>query len=177
MVEKVKYEIIKKINGIEIRKYPEIILAVVEGNNDNSEFGLLFDYISGNNQSQKKIEMTAPVITPENRPEKIKMTAPVITQSNYMAFVMPSAYNRQTIPMPVNPGVKIKVQAERTLAVLKFGGYTTKNKINANKEKLLKELKVQEIKTLGEPILMRYNSPFAPGFIRRNEIAVEVIYR
>ena len=177
MVEKVKYEIIKRIDDIEFRKYPEIILAVVEGNNDNSEFGLLFDYISGNNKSQEKIEMTAPVITPENRPEKIKMTAPVITQSNYMAFVMPSTYDKETIPIPVNPRVKIKVQTERTLAVLKFGGYATKNKINTNKEKLLKSLEVHEVKALGEPILMRYNSPFAPGFIRRNEIAVEVIYK
>jgi hypothetical protein len=177
MVEKVKYEIIKNINNIEIRKYPEIILAVVEGTNDNSEFSLLFDYISGNNKSQQKIEMTAPVITPENRPEKIKMTAPVITQSNYMAFVMPSVYKKNTIPIPANPRVKIKVQQERTLAVLKFGGYATKNKIGSKREILLKELKVKKIETLGEPILMRYNSPFAPGFIRKNEIAVEVVYK
>jgi hypothetical protein len=177
MVEKVKYEIITRINDIEFRKYPEIILAVVEGDNDNNEFSILFNYISGNNKTQKKIEMTAPVITHDNRPEKIKMTAPVITQSNYMAFVMPSAYNKDTIPIPVNPKVKIKVQPERTLAVFRFSGYSTKNKIDSNREKLLKELKAHDIKSVGEPILMRYNSPFAPGFIRRNEIAVEVLYK
>ena len=59
---------------------------------------------------------------------RIKMTAPVITQNNYMAFVMPSIYDRETVPMPVNPKVKIKVQPERYLAVLRFGGYSTKNK-------------------------------------------------
>ncbi len=172
MVEKVKYKIIKNINDIEIRKYPELILAVVEGNEENNEFGLLFNYISGNNKTQKKIDMTAPVITSE----KIKMTAPVITQKNYMAFVMPSIYTKDTIPTPLNPEIKIKIEPERILAVLRFSGYATKNKIERYKEKLIFELKSHNIKIKNDPILMRYNSPFAPGFIRRNEIAVEINY-
>ena len=40
MVEKVKYTIIKKLNKIEIRKYPEIILAIIENNDDNNTFSL-----------------------------------------------------------------------------------------------------------------------------------------
>ena len=62
MVEKVKYTIIKKLNKIEIRKYPEIILAIIENNDDNNAFGFLFRYISGYNKIREKIEMTAPVI-------------------------------------------------------------------------------------------------------------------
>ena len=173
MVEKVKYKIIEKINDIEIRKYPEIILAVVEDNNENNEFALLFNYISGNNKTQKKIDMTAPVITSE----KIKMTAPVITQKNYMAFIMPSIYNKDNIPTPLNPDVKIKSVPEKILAVIRFSGYATKNKIDKYQEKLINELKANNIKVKGDLILMRYNSPFAPGFIRRNEIGIEIIYK
>jgi len=30
------------------------------------------------------------------------------------------------------------------------------------------------IETVGEPVLMRYNAPWTPGFMRRNEIAIEI---
>jgi hypothetical protein len=50
MVEKAKYEIVKKFDTIEIRKYPELLLAIVEGYRGESGFSLLFNYISGNNK-------------------------------------------------------------------------------------------------------------------------------
>jgi hypothetical protein len=173
MVEKVKYTILKNIDGIELRKYPKLILAVVENNDENNEFGLLFNYISGNNKTQKKIPMTSPVITSE----KIKMTAPVISKNNYMAFIMPSDYDKDNIPIPQNPNVAIKTQKEKIYAVIKFGGYATNPKIESNKAKLINMLESQKIKIVGDPVLMRYNSPFAPGFIRKNEIAIEIEYR
>ena len=172
MVEKVKYSILKKINKIEIRKYPEIVLALVEGYDEGRAFGYLFDYISGNNRKQEKIEMTAPVINSE----KIDMTSPVITKENYMAFSMPSIYNKDNIPIPNEKKVKIKIEPERKLAVLRFSGYTTNKKLKKIQDELFNELNSQNIRIRGEPILMRYNSPFAPPFIRRNEIGVEVEY-
>ena len=72
MTQQVPYEVLKKIEDIEIRQYPEVIFAVVEDNNNDSGFGLLFQYISGENKTRRKIAMTAPVITSE----KISMTAP-----------------------------------------------------------------------------------------------------
>jgi hypothetical protein len=170
MVEKTPYQILKTINNIEIRKYPELILAVVEGYPDDTGFGFLFRYISGYNKSQQKISMTVPVITSE----KIKMTAPVISQKNSMAFIMPSFYDKNTIPIPLDNNVTIKIQKERILAVLKFGGRTTINKVNKQMNKLLEELKNHNLKKIGNSILMRYNSPFTPGFLRKNEVAVEI---
>lgn len=171
MVEKASYEIIKTITNIEIRKYPKMLLAIVEGYEGDSGFGLLFNYISGNNKTQKKIPMTAPVITSE----KISMTAPVITKNNYMAFVLPSFYSKDTVPTPINNEVKVKEQEEKIFAVLRFSGKTSNKRVVEKIENLLFILKDNKIKTKNEPILMRYNSPFAPGFIRRNEVAVEVI--
>jgi hypothetical protein len=123
MVEKVKYSTIKKYNKFEIRKYPEIILASVKGYNERA-FGLLFDYISGNNKLQKKIKMTVPVINSE----KIEMTAPVLSTDEYMAFIMPSKYNKNNIPTPNNENIIIVFEPEKKLAVIKFGGYTTEKK-------------------------------------------------
>lgn len=170
VVEKIKYKILKKINNIEIRQYPKILIALVEGFNDDESFGLLFNYISGYNKINKKISMTAPVINSK----KIDMTSPVISSDNYMAFVMPSSYNRENIPIPINKNVKIRVEPERKLAVIRFGGYTNPKKIKKYEDILLIKLKSNNIILKSNPLLMRYNSPFAPPFIRRNEIGVEI---
>ena len=170
MVEKAKYNVLEKIGDIEIRQYPEMILAVVEGNDDDNAFGLLFRYISGENNIKDKIKMTTPVITSK----KIKMTAPVISNSSYMGFVLPSTYDKDTIPIPINQLVKINIQPKRQLAVLRFSGHTPDSKVEKIKKQLVDNLKKLNIKSKGVPFLMRYNSPFAPGFMRRNEVAIEV---
>jgi len=170
MVKKAKYEIIKKFDNIEIRKYPELLLAVVEGYKGDSGFNLLFNYISGNNKTQKKISMTAPVITSE----KIEMTAPVITSKDYMAFVMPEDYSLNTIPQPNNSEINIIQKPKAIYAVIRFSGVTNKKRIRKYSQQLVSEIEQLDLKTKDEPILMRYNSPFAPGFIRRNELAIEI---
>lgn len=171
MVEKINYKLLKKINNIEIREYPDLILAYVENFKDDNAFGLLFNYISGNNIINEKISMTSPVINSK----KIEMTAPVISNDNYMAFVMPSFYDKKTIPKPLDSNVKIKFQPKRKLAVIRFGGYSTDNKIKKYKEMLLNELNQNKINFKGVFLLLRYNSPFSLPFMRRNEIGIEVL--
>ena len=173
MVNQIPYDLIQKIEKLEIRKYPEVIFAVVENDMYDSGFNLLFKYISGENKKQSKITMTAPVVTSE----KIKMTAPVVTRNNYMAFAIPFSYNKDTVPIPTNPSVKIEVQPKKILAVLRFGGRTRDKRIQKYIQELIAILKTHKIQIKGEPVLMRYNSPFTPGFLRRNEVAVEIIKR
>ena len=173
MVEKAPYQLIKKIDDLEIRKYPSLILAVAPNTEQDSGFNLLFNYIQGANQTQKKISMTAPVITSE----KIPMTAPVISDQHYMAFVLPSSYTQKTVPTPTNAQIEIRIQPERTIAVKRFSGRATKKDIEQQLEILYSTLQKNDVQTRGESFLMRYNSPFAPGFIRRNEVAVEIILK
>jgi len=171
MTDQVPYDVIEKIDKLEIRQYPEILFAVVENDMYDSGFNLLFQYISGKNKTQSKIAMTAPVITSE----KIQMTAPVVTRNNYMAFAIPSSYNMDTVPLPTNPSVKIEVQPKKAMAVLSFGGRTPETRVNKYIKELISILKTQKIQSKGQPILMRYNSPFTPGFLRKNEVALEII--
>jgi len=170
MVEEMSYTLVKKIERLEIRRYPEVLLAKVMNNSNDSGFGLLFQYISGENKIQRKIAMTAPVITSE----RIPMTAPVVTGKNYMAFVLPSSYTKETVPLPTNPSVNIEIQPEREMAVLRFSGHATQERVEQFIQKLITTLQAQEIPMGWEPVLMRYNSPFTPGFLRRNEIAIEI---
>jgi hypothetical protein len=175
MVETVKYDVIKKIGSVEIRKYPSVILAsTIAASNENNAFMTIANYIFGDNKSSKKISMTAPVITSE----KISMTAPVITSSNKnklkMSFIMPQEYNLKNLPKPVSNKVKIETLKSRKLAVLRFSGFTPANKVAKLQDKLITTLKENKIKIKSAPFLMRYNSPWAIPFLRRNEVAVEV---
>ena len=172
MTAQVPYDVVKKIEEIEIRHYPEVIFAVVEGNIDDSGFGLLFQYFSGENKTRSRIAITAPVITSE----KIKMTTPAITRKNYMSFALPSSYTKETAPIPTNPAVKIEIQPKKNMIALRFSGHTTHTRTEKFTQKLLTTLQTQGIEIKGDSVLMRYNSPFTPGFLRRNEVAVEIGY-
>jgi len=176
MTETASYEVLKRIGDVEIRRYPDIILAStkLKSADDNAAFGILADYIFGNNNARSKIPMTAPVITSE----KIAMTTPVITRqekSEYtMSFVMPSEYSLNTLPKPNSSKVKIEVQKSRILAVLRFSGFAGEKKFEKMQNILIDNIKSKNIKIKSQPFLMRYNSPWTLPFLRRNEIGIEV---
>ena len=170
MTEHIPYTVVKKLDNVEIRHYPQVIFAVTNNDENDSGFTLLFRYISGSNQSAKKISMTAPVITSE----KIQMTAPVITRPHIMAFPLPSSFTTETVPQPTDPAVRIEVQPATTMAVLRFSGRATDVKVKKQIQNLVTKIQHYHGVIKGEPMLMRYNSPFTPGFLRHNEVAVEL---
>ena len=170
MVESARYEEAGRINEIELREYQELVLATVTGVSDNSAFGILFNYISGKNRKQKKIPMTAPVITSE----KIEMTAPVISDHDSFSFVMPLKYKPEDIPEPLDTRITIRRIPARKLAVIRFKGYAKEKSVNEVKSRLLSILQKSGTAVVGEPFLMRYNSPWTPGFMRRNEVGIEI---
>jgi 1,4-dihydroxy-2-naphthoyl-CoA synthase len=49
MVEQAKYEVLRDVNKVEIRRYPSLVIARVDGYGDGG-FNLLFNFITGNNR-------------------------------------------------------------------------------------------------------------------------------
>jgi len=170
MTETVTYEITGQIGEIEFRKYPRIVLATVKSPGNDSGFNLLFSYITGNNRAKGQIPMTAPVITSA----QIPMTSPVVSDEQSMSFVMPRGKEKEEIPDPLDQRVKITSLPPREIAVIRFKGYAGREDVNEVKSRLLDGLKKSGISTLGKPMLMRYNAPWTPGFLRRNEVGVEI---
>lgn len=168
MVKSIGYEVVKKLDRVEVRRYPKVVLARVDGYGDDG-FNLLFKFISGENRQRAKVAMTAPVIS-----EKIAMTAPVISAGGSIAFVMPESYTSETTPQPADDRVKIVETPARNLAALRFSGRWSSGAFEARSKELLGELDKAGIKSRGEVFSMRYNPPFTPWFMRRNEVAVEV---
>ena len=170
MVETPRYEVVGQMDGVEIRLYPRLILATVMGDGGGNPFRLLFRYISGENSGGSKISMTAPVLTPE----KIAMTAPVISEGYSMSFVVPSKYTMETVPAPSDERIEIQEVPERRLAVVRFRGRAGERSVEEQKARLLSVLRENGVETVGEPFLMRYNAPMTPGFLRRNEVGIEI---
>jgi effector-binding domain-containing protein len=168
MVEQARYKVLKRIGKIEIRRYPRLVIARVEGYGDGG-FNILFRFITGNNRQKSDIAMTAPVVS-----EQIAMTAPVLSETGSIAFIMPEGYTIETTPEPLDERVKIVEIPERIVAALRFSGRWSDSILKKKSEELLKELTAAGIKTVGQAFSMRYNAPYTPWFMRRNEVAVAV---
>jgi hypothetical protein len=166
----ISYEVRGTNGEIEFRHYPELVLAMVDTAEDDAGFNLLFAYISGSNKPQKKIPMTAPVITSQ----KIPMTAPVVSDAGSMSFVMPAGTTREETPDPLDSRVQIVTIPERDIAVIRFSGYALPEDVDAAYSRLQDGLKNEGIGTAGRPFLMRYDPPWTPGFLRRNEVGIEI---
>jgi hypothetical protein len=170
MTQTVSYEITGQIGEIEFRKYPRLVLATVMSPGNDSGFNLLFSYITGKNHTKGQIPMTAPVITSE----QIAMTAPVVSDEKSMSFVMPGGKEQAEMPEPLDERVKITTQYPREIAVLRFKGYAGREDVNEVMSRLLEGLQKAGITARGQPVLMRYNAPWTPGFLRRNEVGIEI---
>lgn len=166
----IPYTVTEKSGEIEFRHYPALVLATVDSASDDSGFNLLFAYISGSNRQKEKIPMTAPVISSQ----KIPMTAPVISDEKTMSFVMPAGTTLGETPDPVDSRVRIVAIPERDIAVLRFSGYAPPEDVESETSRLLAGLQNNGVVTIGQPFLMRYDSPWTPGFLRRNEVAIEI---
>jgi hypothetical protein len=168
MVEQARYDVLRKINSVEIRSYPRLIIARVEGYGDGG-FNILFNFISGNNRQKSKVKMTAPVVS-----EQVAMTAPVMSETGSLAFIMPEEYSLETTPEPLDNRVKIAEVPERVVATLRFSGRWSDSLFRKKSAELHEELEKAGIKAVGQVFSMRYNGPLTPWFLRRNEVAVPV---
>ena len=104
------------------------------------------------------------------------MTAPVIMNmgdSASMSFVMPAEYEMNDLPKPASDQVQIRKQESKTLAVLRFGGYSDDEKIQKYAERLEDVLIENKIKVKSALLYMGYNAPW-DVVNRRNEVAFEV---
>jgi hypothetical protein len=168
MVEQAKYEVLREINKVEVRRYPRLVIARVDGYGDGG-FNILFGFITGDNRQKSKIAMTAPVVS-----EQITMTAPVLSDPDSIAFVMPEGFTLETTPEPLDDRVKIVELPERVVAALQFSGRWSNSIFKKKAKAMLEELAKAGLKSTGQVFSMRYNGPFTPWFLRRNEVAITV---
>jgi len=181
--EQPDYTVVYKDGDIEYRQYEpylvsETLIEINDGSKDagNEGFRRLFKYITGANQSQSKISMTAPVAQAPS--EKISMTVPVQQAASAdgwrVSFMLPGEYTLDTAPVPSDPRVYIREVPGSLMAVRTFSGrWTEKNYVRYQTE-LKDSIAGENIQAVGEMQRAAYNAPFSLPFLRRNEVMVAV---
>ena len=159
--EETNYEIVKENKIYEIRKYPNRLVietSSIEGNG----FRKLFNYISGNNKDNEEIKMTVPV------------TQEIKNGNMTMQFYLPSKFNKNNAPKPVNSEVKILTIEGGYYAVIEYSGRSSDKNFLKNKDILDKALKQDNLMVLSPTIRASYNPPFTLPMLKRNEVMYRV---
>ena len=181
MTEEQKYTVDRRFPKFEVRRYEACVLADVINDSSfqsagNSAFGSLFGYISGDNQPNTKIAMTSPVL--QEPASKIAMTSPVLQEtsgtSNIVSFVMPAGSTLESMPLPTNSRVTLRPVPEQLVAVSKFSGRWTEENYLKQLAALDEQIAANGFAQNGNPRFARFDPPWTPWFMRRNEIQIPI---
>jgi hypothetical protein len=181
-IEEPSYDVVQQLDGVEIRQYAAYAVAqvLVSGPADKAgseAFPILAGYIFGKNKSATKFDMTAPV-TQAAASVKLEMTAPVTQAAaagGYVVqFVLPKGVTVASAPEPIDPRVQLREVPGSRVAVIRYSGFWSQSNYDEHLGKLQAALQAAQVAWSGEPTLSRYDPPFTPWFMRRNEIWLTV---
>ena len=128
--EQHNYEVIKKFDKFEIRKYDPALFSSVKLNkkgykeSSSEGFGILAGYIFGANETNEKIAMTSPVVME-------------LGDTSKMMFIVPKNYNLKNLPNPNNPKIVFEKQEEKIIAAIRFDGWADDENIEKYKSILM----------------------------------------
>jgi len=178
-IEEPAYTVERAGPEMEIRAYEPYVVAevVVQGTADEASsqaFSMLAGYIFGKNRGERKMAMTAPV-TQTAEPVKMDMTAPVTQTAakggGYrVQFVLPKNVTLASAPEPTDARVTLREVPASRVAVIRYSGLWSQANQDEHLARLEAALKADGLTWTGEPMLSRYNPPWTPWFMRRNEI-------
>ncbi len=155
------FNLIKMIDKAEIRFYPPVMK--IKSNRENG-FSALFGYISGKNVANQRIAMTTPVYIKKNGEKEV------------MEFVLPRFFNKKDTPMPLSQKVEVYESQSGYYVAFPFKGYAFDWVTNKAINELKDIVNSNNLKIIGEPIILVYNSPYKL-FNRKNEILFKIAYK
>lgn len=181
MTETQPFDLLRTEGAIEVRRYPEHVVAETRVSADfeaagSQAFRLLFGYISGENTARQSISMTSPVV--QSTSQRVAMTAPVVQSGSVdtftVAFVLPASFSPESAPLPSRPEVSLRTVPARLVAALRFSGRWTATSFEKHLNELRSAVSDAGLTPIGEPWFARYDPPYTPPFLRRNEALIEV---
>ena len=188
-VEQPAYLVVEQQPPFELRDYPALVVAEVQREGSRQQglsagFGPLARYIfakeRAGNDDGERIAMTAPVVQQAVAPDaRIAMTAPVTqTRTNdktwAIRFIMPSQYRLADLPAPAGKDLQLTEIPARRVAAVRFSGRTTDTLIAEQEQALRRWMEARGLKPAAAPVYAYYNDPFTPGFLRRNEVMIDI---
>lgn len=170
-IEEPEFEVLKSNDDYEVRKYVPHIVAEVDVKGDDGDpgraaFRILAGYIFGDNEAETKMSMTAPVTSQAGGEGESELYT--------YAFFMESEYTMETLPKPMDARIRLVEKPARVIAARRYSGRWSTSNYQKNESALMAALADDGVVLAGEAYLARYNSPFTPWFMRRNELLVEI---
>ncbi len=166
------YEVIEAFGSVEVRRYERCVIAEVDVDASfesagNKGFRPLFSFITGANDTGEKVAMTAPVLQDVKGSESDG-------GSYSVSFVMPAGSDRDSMPQPTDGSVILRDVGEFTALATRWSGRWTKPTFDAHVARLADVARVHGLVLVGAPRFARYNPPWTPWFMRRNEVIWDI---
>lgn len=132
------------------------------GSGLTTAFRMLVSYIGGRNGQAEKIAMTAPVL---EQPQG---------STSLIAFVMPAGSKLDSMPEPSDPSVRMREVGEELVAATRFSGRWSADGFARRADELGDRVRAAGLQATGPVRYARYDPPWTPWFLRRNEVLVPV---
>ncbi len=170
MTEQQAYDVLTTYPGFELRRYPEHVVADVWVDASfesaaNSAFRPLVGYITGGG-----VAMTAPVLQ-ETAADVADATS---AESYRVSFVMPAGSSVEALPIPNDARVTLRRVAAHDAAAIRFSGRWSRAAFRRQADKLVAAVAEAGLEPAGPLRWARFDPPWTPSFLRRNEIVLPV---
>ncbi len=154
------YKVLSQDGKFEVREYPA--LTLVRTASGDGDFMRLFRYISGSNEAEQKIAMTAPVLMKHQG------------GNTGMSFIVPKDVAAKEVPAPKDTAVQMDSLPAGQFAVYRYSG----GRNEANEQEALGKLRGwvdrKKLEVTGDPLFGYYDPPWIPTFLRRNEVMLRI---
>jgi hypothetical protein len=169
VTEQQPYEVLAAYPEFELRRYPDHLVAETEVGGPfelagNVAFPRLARYIGGHNRSSRTMAMTAPVVQ-EQAPHSRRYV---------VGFVLPADVSAEDLPDPSDSTVRVRRVPAETAAALRFSGRWSRSSFEKRAAQLLAAVDAAGLDVVGVPRYARFDPPWTPWFLRRNEVVVRV---
>ncbi|MFO7833536.1 MAG: heme-binding protein [Halohasta sp.] len=172
--ETVDYEVRRLVDGIEIRRYPAVVVAETVAETVAAARRRLRQYAAGANRSGTAIPATTPLRTqfgPLGVPTTTGDTAAAPVR---VGSYLPSEYGAAAVPEPTDPAVLLTVEPSRTVAVRPVPLARPTDRVDRARWHLLDAVGREGLATVGEPFVFSYDNTLLGSLTGRTEVGVGI---
>jgi len=102
-------------------------------------------------------------------------SAPLSGEKFRVAFVLPQGMTEQTAPRPTNPDVTLRTVPASLVAAIRFSGRWSEASYQQHVDRLNAALGPAGFTPVGPARYARFDPPYKPWFLRRNEVLFDVL--
>ncbi|MEH6818853.1 MAG: heme-binding protein [Dietzia psychralcaliphila] len=93
-----------------------------------------------------------------------------------VAFVLPASLTAATAPVPTDPRVRVEQVPDRVAAAVRYSGRWSESAYRRHLADLEAGIARAGLVATGPPRYARFDPPFTPWFLRRNEVVQDVVW-